>query len=408
MKKIYPTLGGWLIPALLLSPIFHAAAQESASSGQLQLRATAKELRASELSELRTRQITYIVHAPVLLPELYNERRYETMQNFLTNWKNADYPSRELIFAAEVLLAIETGKFSTYWLPCDCLYYLSDYTRELRIAAQQDGKFRYYLKLTYPYSYDATANARSILLFIQSWARELLTRPGLDNDELYICRTLAGNISDPKTALRSDPDAAPRIAAQEKYLAVYNDAVFTRRRNGVRGTAAVTVGWWFPTGHLQEVLGSHPAVGIQFGMRNKLNEYDLDWNIRFGYPTPQTYIFIRKDTLYSTNYYDGGYVGFEYTRYLLHRKHLDLGLTSGIGYDYFDVADGWSNHSDNPGQPINVGSFDFNNGIRIKYFFRRKAYIGLTAKYHLIHYDNSGGTNLDGNAFTLDFSFGSH
>jgi hypothetical protein len=390
MKKIYPSLGGWLIPALLLSPFLHAAAQKNVSSA------------------LRSRQITFIVHAPVLLPELYKRQQYEAMHNFLANWKNADYPSRELIFAAEALLAIETGKFSAYWLPCDCLYYLEDYARELQLVTQQDPKFRYYLKLDHPYSYDATQQAKHILLFIRGWARELLARPGLDKDELYICRTLAGEVPDPGAVLRSDPRIAPRIVAGEKYLDIYNDAVFTTRRNGARGTAAVTVGWWFPTGHLRQVLGSHPAVGIQLGGRNKWNEYNITWNIRFGYPTPQTYTFIRKDTLYSTNYYDGGYVGFEYTRYIAHRKHFDLGLTSGIAYDYFDVADEWSNHPDNPGQPINVGSFDFNNGIRIKYFLKRKAYVGLTAKYHLIHYDNTGGTNLDGNAFTLDLSFGSH
>jgi hypothetical protein len=393
MKKIYPTLGGWLIPALLCSPFLPATAQKGASS---------------QLSGLNSRQISFIVHAPVLLPELYKEQQYETMQHFLTNWKSADYPSRELIFAAEALLAIETGKFSAYWLPCDCLYYLAAYARELRAATRQDNKFSYYLKLTNPYSYDATENARSILLFIRSWARELLARPGLDNDEWYICRTLAGDIPNPKTALRSNPSTAPRIVAQGKTLAGYNHAVFTTRRNGARGTAAISVGWWFPTGHLQQVLGAHPAVGIQLGGRNKWNEYDITWNIRFGYPTPQRYTFLRLDTLYTTNYYDGGYVGFEYTRYILHRTHVDLGLTTGIGYDYFDVADGWSSHPDNPGLPLNVGSFDFNNGIRLKYFLRRKAYIGLTAKYHLIHYNNSGGTNLDGNAFTLDLSFGSH
>src|ERR1700744_3985818 len=110
MKKIYPTLGGWLIPALVLSPFLHAAAQDTVSSRLSQRRTTIKEVHASELSGLRSRQITFIVHAPVLLPELYKKERYETMRNFLANWKNSDYPSRELIFAAEALLAIQTGK----------------------------------------------------------------------------------------------------------------------------------------------------------------------------------------------------------------------------------------------------------------------------------------------------------
>jgi hypothetical protein len=393
MKKIYPNPGGWLIPALLLLPVLTAIAQEKPPP---------------KPSWLASRQIAFIVHAPVLLPELYKGQQYETMHNFLTNWANSSYPSRELIFAADALLAIETGKFSAYSLPCDGLYYLQDYARELRLVAQQDPKFRYYLKLDYPYSYDATQQAKRILLFIQYWARELLARPYLDNDELYICRTLAGNVPDPQTTLRNDPQIAPRIARQQKDLADYNNAVFTSRRNGIRGTAGISIGWWSPTSRLR-TLGSHPSVGLLLGRRNDKNEYDLNWNLRFGYPTPKTYTFLRYDTLYSTNYYDGGYIGFEDTRYLLHRKYLDVGVTSGIAYDYFSVADGWSYHSGGPDLiPLNVGSFDFNNGIRLKYFFKRKAYIGLTAKYHLIHYDNSGGTNLDGNAYTLDLSFGSH
>ncbi len=388
MKKFYLNPGGWLIPALLLLPALNAIAQE---------RTTAKV----------SRQTTFIVHAPALLPELYKGRRYDTMHNFLANWRNSGYPSRELIFAAEALLAIETDEFPAYWLPCDCVYYLQDDARELQLVVQQDPKFRYYLRLDYPYSYDATQQAKAILLFIRNWARALLARPDLDNDELYICRTLAGNIPDPTATLQADGQIAPRIAGLQKSLTAYNNAVFTSRRNGLSGTAAISVGWWSPTSHLQ-ALGAHPSVGLLLGWRNDKNEYDINWNVRFGYPTPQTYTFLRRDTLYSTNYYDGGYIGFEYTRYLLHRKYVDLGLTSGIGYDYFSVADGWSNHTDNPGLPLNVGSFDFNNGIRLKYFFRRKAYIGLTAKYHLIHYDNSGGTNLDGNAYTLDLTFGSH
>jgi hypothetical protein len=111
---------------------------------------------------------------------------------------------------------------------------------------------------------------------------------------LYICRTLAGDIPHPKTTLRSDPAAAPRISKLENGLNTYNNAVFTSRRNGFRGTAGISLGWWFPTGHLQ-TLGSHPAVGVLLGWRDERNEYDLNWNIRFGYPTPQTYTILRHD-----------------------------------------------------------------------------------------------------------------
>src|SRR5262249_36532961 len=157
-------------------------------------------------------------------------------------------------------------------------------------------------------------------------------------------RTLAGDIPDPKAAVKTDPVSCPRLARMQHVLNVYNDAAFTARRNAVKGTAAVLTGWWIPTGRLRQVLGAPPSVGAPLGVRNKKNEYDFTGNVRFGYPTPRTYTFLRDDTLYNTNYYDGGYIGFEYTRYVVHTHRLDLGCTTGIGYDYFSVSDGWSNH----------------------------------------------------------------
>ena len=125
MKKIYPNRRGWLIPLLSLSFILNSQAQEKAPPA---------------LSQHMSRQITFIVHAPVFLPALLQQRRYDNMKNFLGNWKNSDYPSRELIFGAEALLAVETGKFSSFWLPCDCLYYLSDYSREIKNIAIQGSQ----------------------------------------------------------------------------------------------------------------------------------------------------------------------------------------------------------------------------------------------------------------------------
>ena len=393
MHKIYPNLSRWLSFHLLLCC----------------LQVHAQHPLSPRLTATTNRQISFIVHAPVMLPALWKQQQYENLRNYLGNWRNAEYPSLELIFGAEILLAINTGTFAAYSLPCDGLVYLSDYARELQEVTTQGAKFKYYLQLKPPYRYDATEEARKTILIIQTWARDLLTRPGLKTDELFICRALAGEIPNPETALHADPGACPRLTRMQRNINSYNNALFTARRNAWSGTAAVLVGWWIPTGRLRQELGTHPSVGMQLGVRNKKNEYDFTWNVRFGYPTPRTYTFLRDDTLYSTNYYDGGYVGLEYTRYVVHTKHVDLGYTTGIAYDYFSIADGWSDHpSETHLQPINVGSFDWNYGLRVKYFLKRKSFIGLTVKYHLIHYDNTGGTNLDGDAYTVDLSFGSH
>ena len=393
MKHLYLNPGRWLLTLCFFTCCLDAAAQKPTSPAPWRI------------SSANT---SFITHAPVLLPELLKEQHYDTIRNFLANWRNSDYPSLELIFSAEALLAIETAKFSSYLLPCDCLLFLSDYARELKTLDTRGSKFRYYLRLTPPYSYDATIEARNLILFIRSWARDLLSKPYLDKDELFICRTLAGDIPDPKTAVYADPGSCPRIARTGQVIESYNNAVFTTTRNTLRGTAGILVGWWTPTGNLHQVLGPHPSVGFQLGIRNKFNEYDLTWSLRFGRPA-LPYTFVRNDTAYRSDYYDGGYIGFEYTRYFVHRKHFDAGITSGFAYDYFSVENGWGNNPDIARlEPFNVGSADWNNGFRIKYFFKRKHYIGLTAKYHLIHYANDGGTNIDGDAYTIDLSYGSH
>lgn len=390
MKQIYSNLcGRWLIPTCLSLSCLNVFAQKN---------------NPPALPRGFKEKTTYIVHAPVVLPELLQQYNYEAMKNFFANWATSSIPDESLIFSGKALLAMETGKFSSLQLPCDCLYYLSDYAKALTDI--QEGHFKYHMVLSERYTYDGTEDARKTYLFLRRWARTTLNSARLDSSALFICRVLAGEINDPKTVLKNDPSSCPRISQLQNQLDVYNQKNFMARRDGRRGTASIMVGGWFPTGHLQ-VLGSHPSVAVQLGWRDKRNEYDITWGFRFLHPTPQEYTFVRNDTLYSSRYYDGGYVGFEYTRYFVHKKYIDLGYTGGIGWDYFSVADGITGEHHDFGT-LNVNSFNFNYGLRIKYFLPRGTFVGLTAKYNVLAYSNKGGTDLTGNAFTLDLSFGSH
>ena len=394
MKKFYQNSPSWILPILFLT---------------LSVRAVAQKETPPVLTPQMSRQITFIVHAPVVLPALLKQRDYQKMKNFLVNWRNAEYPSPELIFTAQALLAMETGKFSSFALSCDCLYYLTDYAKELKEVETPGSDFRYFLKLKPPYYYDATDNARQMILFLQSWARDIQKNNPVDSTGSFICRTVSGDITDPGAMLKAFPASCPRIAQAEKNLATYNNIGFMSCRDAKKGTSAVMVGWWFPTDRLRQVLGSHPSVGLQLGLRTPRNEFDVTWNFRFLYPTPRPYTFVRQDSVYTSSYYDGGYIGFEYSRYFVHRKHIDFGYTAGVAYDYFSVGDGWSDqHRSTNMVPLNVGSFDLNYGLRFKYFLHCGTFLGLTAKYHLIHYNNDGGTDLSGNAFTVDLLFGSY
>src|ERR1700749_2301094 len=111
MKQIYSNLcGRWLIPTCLSLSCLNVFAQKNIPPA---LPPGFKE------------QTTYIVHAPVVLPELLQQQKYEAIKNYFANWESSRIPDQVFIFSGKVLLAMETNKFGSLNLPCDCLFYLS-------------------------------------------------------------------------------------------------------------------------------------------------------------------------------------------------------------------------------------------------------------------------------------------
>jgi len=163
-------------------------------------------------------QIKFIVHAPVVMPALLEQGKYDSLQNFLVNWSYSASPDRVLIFGGKVLLAMQTGVFPSMEFPCDALLYLSEYAKDLRDVQTKGARFSYLMELGHRYSYDATEDARQTLLFLQSWARAVLARRGLDASELLIAGVLAGDITDPVTEFYANRTVCPRIARIEDQL----------------------------------------------------------------------------------------------------------------------------------------------------------------------------------------------
>ena len=353
------------------------------------------------------RQVRFIHEAPALLPVLLKDGKTDQVRQFIENWKRSGIPSDELIFSISTLLDIENGNFSMLKLPCDAFYFLEDYAKELKQIDEQNAGFRYYVQITASYSYDATPEAKKILAFTRSWALRLLAVHPLNSTEWFLCRVFSGDIRHPRSACKDDKINYAELNGFQGRVESYNENYFaSRRRTTGALTFGVVMGTWLPTGNLK-ILGVHPSVGLLLGGRDKKNEYDLVWAFRFLSPTPHPYTVLRNDTLSTGSYYDGGYFGFDYTRYIIQKDRFEMGITSAIGYDYFSIADGWGNDNTRVGMtPLNVGSPDFSNGFRLKYFFHHRSVMGLAAKYHLINYCNSGGTDLGGRAFTVDLYYG--
>lgn len=349
-------------------------------------------------------KIRFIQGAPCLLPGLVRDREWGQVQNYLDHWRVSARANEEFIFGISTLAAIDQRNFSVLSFPFDYGYLLDNYAQE---AKKVNGSFHYYIPVSRRFLYDATPDARSLILWIRTWARSLIAAYPLSPTEKFLCQVFDGDIVDPKATLEQQHGTYTDIdSLQHNIHQDYQDYFVAERGRG-GSTLSVMSGVWVPTGHLT-TLGTHPSIGISVGGRNYWNEYDIVWAFRFLSPTPRTYTFQRNDSLFTSNHYDGGYIGFDYTRYLVHRTRYEFGFVSAVAYDYFSVANGFGGGEAEAHHwgSLNEGSFDFNNGFRLKYFLRPRESIGIAIKYHIINYANNGGSNLGGNAFTLDLSFG--
>jgi|GEM_PF-1011293 len=352
--------------------------------------------------------VRFIVNAPTLLPKLYKEGDFKGIKNFVDNWTLSPAPSYEFIFVLNSLYSIENNTFSVHELPANFLNLLDNYAKETEKATNGHSDFKYYVYLPDGrYNYDATNSAKKLLQFTQTWAKHLAATRKLNSTASLVCHSIAGDIPKPGSYYRENRTNYADIRQFVDTIDTFREHCFAARRDKRAMVANFLTGIWIPNRHLA-VLDAHPSIGMQLGWRNAKNEVDLNWSFRFNQPVHNAYNVLRDTTLYSSTYYDGGYIGLDYTHYVVHHPHFDMGYTLAMAYDYFDAFDGISDYQDLSGlQPINIGCLDVNGGVQCKYFIGRGPCIGIQVKYHLLNYCNHGGTDLTGHAFTIDLFIGS-
>ncbi len=159
-------------------------------------------------------------------------------------------------------------------------------------------------------------------------------------------------------------------------------------------------GVWVPTRDL-EVLGIHPSIGIQGGLRYKRSDFDITVDFRF-LKAADSYDVYRPPYVYTLDNYFGGYIGLDYKYYFLADRNREVGILAGIGYDGFDISKGEEDYLD----PASINSLNLNIGFRLNWYVKGQTYFSLQPRYNIIHYNNDGGTSLAGNAFSIEFFVG--
>jgi hypothetical protein len=340
-----------------------------------------------QLNKSRPDCYTMFTNAMNILPEMYRESAFDSLGKALDIWERAcnDLP----VTITRILFDIEESKF-TFDRDMDiaAFEYLKDYARAF--PSEDDMKnvssFNEPQKMFYRFS--------------AGWAKLLLRSKNLDENEKFICRVLSGDIRIPEKEIKQNPDTYPEFI-------VLLEKNFENERKQIRSDLTLGTGVWIPTNNLT-ILGMHPSFTFQVGGRTVHHQIDFTLQIRYLH-TPEPYAIKRDEEMDSTDYYVGYYAGADYVYYFVSKKRYDIGVGGGIGYDGFDFApQPYDYYYYDPyyTSHLNVGSFNANAGLRFNYYFSHSFYVGLIGKYNGIHYSTHGGTNLSGDAVTIDLVFG--
>lgn len=162
-------------------------------------------------------------------------------------------------------------------------------------------------------------------------------------------------------------------------------------------------GVWIPTGPLS-IMGVHPELGYQAGIKHKKMNYDLTMTFKF-LNTPNAYHATRpgSNSPDPTRHFFGGYIGFDIGRDIwVHNQH-ELQLTGGVAFDGFDAL---QEDQDNDLESASASSYNFNVGLGYRFYFKPHLYLGIRAKYNVVDYTLNNVVDYKGHPITIQFIIG--
>jgi hypothetical protein len=340
--------------------------------------------------EVTCEDIAY--NSTYLIMKYYYNQDYDSALLVLNDWQS-ECGASEPIYRIRILLAINDHAFDETIYDSSMVDYVLNYLK--RIEAKDPEE----LYKNYQYYFGYVPIRGDYDYFTQNLADTLLKREFDTPLELFFCQLYANIVSEPLKEIQKDT-----IYQNTNFRSYYLNEVhkYLSKPDFHLGFFS---GIWIPTGNAS-VLGVHPQIGFQAGIKIQKMTYNLTLSFKF-INTPEDYLILREGDIDTTRYFFGGYIGADIERELLKGKKHELSLLAGAGYDGFDAINK-NVEDDDPNNDVghSINSFNANFGLGYRYFYKTKKYIGVQAKYNFVNYNNQGGTNLLGDCYTFSITLG--
>ena len=146
-----------------------------------------------------------------------------------------------------------------------------------------------------------------------------------------------------------------------------------------------------------KTFGFHPIFGARIGIQIKKSMFNLVSELRFG-KSKNEYEVNVNDSIITTNFYFGEYLGLEYDRLIVIKDKYDINAIAGLGYDWIRLPNVDDVLRRNGGFAINVG-------IGFLYKIKNDSGPHFQLFYHFSKIDTKGGTIPNENSIVLRLSY---
>lgn len=329
-------------------------------------------------------------NAQFLIPEFYEKDSKDTLDAIIDYWEKHCGLSEEII-RCKILFAIDNREFDENIYDSTILNYLISYKNSSSALYNNNGKM--YIHYNW-YYYNNQSD--TLIIFTVRLAKELLVRDDLEPIERFFLKMYSNDFEGTFTMLQTEDFKGTKI--QELY---FNE--IKRNKRQVIGHGDFLLGAWIPQDNL-ETVGSHPFIGFRGGFRYKRLIADATLGIKFG-KSPNVYQVYENDSIWDTDHFLGGYIGFDLGFEMFRIKNSSFDLIGGVAFDGFDVLK-VDDPNSNTDISKSINALNINIGLGYKYNINQWNYIGVDFKYNIVDYENKMGTDLSGNALTINLIYG--
>ena len=354
-----------------------------------------------------------------LVPGLYRENKIDTVSAMLA-YSEDHFGSTYVTVPMRILLQIKDGTFKEELKKADAGTGTDgDYYEQYIIAYLVNYHNLHYGTINFGNYEEVRKDYDAYFAFLADVAGSLVDKPGLTP----VAQFLVKYLHQPSEAMMDELD---RPAYNNTRLQKAWRAYVNKNRHFSGTSIGLIGGVWMPQGNLS-TLGAHPYLGFLLG--GKIDKLTIDLDINFRFLKSPNYYFVQVDGLqYATNYFFGGYIGADGAYELFRNKKNEIDVLAGVAYSGFDAfkdnSSNNNNNNNNNGPQKSVNTFEVNVGAGYRYYIRHTyhnnrsrwntqtrqsenlTYLGLQAKYNFDNYNNTGGTDLTGNSFTISVIYG--